>query len=187
MKRQFNMVHVADPLPSLRQDVRLARPRATAAVRTPTPVPSPRAAQSLAAQRRTESPPRRSPRRMKTRVAARPVARIFFPGLLLMTHARRAGLTGGRIFQRLSLLSTPLSPATALLASALPPLFAGTVLLLCFPLRPPPRRLLTRLAAILPSPAAGTKSTPAPLQQAGPPARATEGSLHSRSTRIMLE
>jgi len=185
------MLHVADPLPLLRQSVRLARPRAATAVGTPTPVPSPRATQSLAAQGRTESPARRSPRGIKTGVAARPVARILFrilfAGLLLMTHAGRAGRAGGRIFQRQSLFPTPLSPAMALLAAALPSLLAGPVLLLRFPLRPPPRRLPTRLTAIVPSSAARPKSTPAPLQQAGPPTRATEGSLHSLSMRIMLE
>lgn len=103
-----------------------------------------------------------------------------------MTHAGPARLIGRRILQRLALFPTPLAPAAALLPPRLPPLLAAAVLLLGLPLRPPPCRVTARLAAIVPPSTAGTKSTPAPLQQTDPPARATEGSLHSRSTRIML-
>ncbi len=104
-----------------------------------------------------------------------------------MTHAAAAPPIGRRILQRLALLPPPLSPATALLPPTLPPLLAGAVLLLRLPLRPPPRRVPTCLATVVPPPAAGKKSTPAPLQQAGPPTRATEGSLYSRSTNVMLK
>jgi hypothetical protein len=104
-----------------------------------------------------------------------------------MTHAGPARPIGRRILQRPALLPTPLSPATALLPSTLPPLFAGAVLLLRLPLRPPPRRVPTCLATVVPPPAAGKKPTPASLQQASPPTRATQGSLHSRSTTVMLK
>ena len=131
--------------------------------------------------------PGRACRRLKTGVTARPVTRNFFLSLLLMTHAGPARPIGRRILQRPALLPTPLSPATALLPPTLPPLFAQAVPLLRLPLRPPPRRLPTCLATVVPPPTAGKKPTPAPLQQASPPPRATDGSLHSRSTRIMVK
>lgn len=104
-----------------------------------------------------------------------------------MTHAGPAHLSGGRIFQRLPLFPTPLSPAATLLPPTLPPLFAGTVLLLRFLTRPFPRRLTARIAAIVPPSTARIEPMPASLQQAGPPTRTTEGSLHSQSRRIMLK
>lgn len=104
-----------------------------------------------------------------------------------MTHAGPVRPIGRRVLQRPALRPTPLSPATTLLPPTLPPLFAQAVLLLRLPLRPPPRRVPTCLTTVVPPPTAGKKSAPASLQQASPPARATEGSLHSRSTTVMLK
>ena len=104
-----------------------------------------------------------------------------------MTHADPARRAGGRVFQRSSLVALPLPPAAALLPSALPPLLARAVLLLRFLLGPLPRRLTARIAAIVPPSTGRTELTPAPLQKASPPTRATEGSLHSPSKRIILK
>jgi hypothetical protein len=104
-----------------------------------------------------------------------------------MTHAGRIRPIGRRILRRPALLPTPLSPATALFPPTLPPLLAQAVLLLRLPLRPPPRGLPTCLATVVSPRAAGKKPAPATFQQASPPTRATEGSLHSPSTTVMLK
>ena len=104
-----------------------------------------------------------------------------------MTHAGPLRPIGRRILQRPALLPTPLSPATALLPPRLSRFFAQAILLLRLPLRPPPRRVSTGLAAVVLPSAAGKKPTLATRQQASPPTRATERSLHSRSTTVMLK
>jgi hypothetical protein len=166
-----------------RQAIRQAPPRAAGTGLLPTPLDRQRRTQRIPAGGATESLKRRTSGDHESVVAARTVARNFFPAplprLLVMTLARRFRAPPTRTFRTRATPTTAFSVAATLFAAASLSLLTGAVPLLRSLLRPAAGRFSTGRAAVVPSRAAGQKPTTAAFVQALPRPWLAGGTLKS--------